>query len=391
MFTRRVLFSFALFPILAATVLAQAAPPQLQAGETQRAYIVPRPAIPADPLELATGETKVLDTPQERATVLGLLERARQNSDLWGPTKPYVMHVSFSSSGAALYTGAGQMTQIWESPARFRFDAQLGSFTQTRLFTGGRAYDLRSNSFVPLRLQMVRSVLFWPMNFNALGMLRIAAGRLAETDLLCGLFSAATNDPAEMSSVPGRRWAETEFCVDPKSGLLRVYSEAPGIYAVYDYSEALEHNGYVLPRSINVTEAGQDVLDVRIESIADPTASDLAELVPSGELASAPIGNALSFPIRFPQFTQAPEGYKGVVHPVIVHAILGPDGHSLDQEALQGSDAVLTQAAMDLIRSRTFPAANPRLARAQREVFINVKFIVPVATTAAAGAPTPKP
>jgi len=304
-----------------------------------------------------------------------------------GPKLKLELKLTYISSGAALYTGSGEMTQIWQSPARFRFDAQLGGFTQTRLFTGGRAYDQRSNSFVPLRLQMVRNVVFWPMNFAPRAMLRIAAGKLGDTDLLCGLFSSKLNDPAEMSSVPGRRWVETEYCVEPKSGLLRVYSEAPGIYAVYDYSEPLEHNGHVLPRNITITEAGQNVLNVHLETIADLSPSDLTQLTPSPALAASGFGNPLSFPIRFAQFTTVPEGYKGDVHPVIVHAILDADGRALDEEPLQTNDPILTQSAMDLVRTRTFPPAtasggNRFISRAQREVFINVKFTVPVQTAA---------
>ncbi|HZU22647.1 MAG TPA: hypothetical protein VE998_07415, partial [Terriglobales bacterium] len=174
---------------------------------------------------------------------------------------------------------------------------------------------------------------------------------------------------------------------------LRVYSEAPGIYAVYDYAEPLEHNGHILPRNISVTEAGQNVLDVRLESIVDPTPADLAQLQPGPELATAGAGNALSFPIRFQQLAPAPAAYKGDVHPVIIHAILDGEGRTLDQEPLQTSDPVLTQAAMDLVRTRTFPppmgnGGNQRIVRAQREVFINVKFMVPL-QTAAGVAPKP--
>lgn len=372
MLVRR-LSCFCLLVTFSATMMAQGA---------ARKFLIPRAPIPADPLELATGVTKALDTPQERATVLGLLDKARENSDLWGPTKPYTLNVSFESSGKALYVGAGQMQQIWESPARWKFTAQLGGFSQTRLFSGGRAYDERSNSFVPLRLQMVRSVVFWPVNYGPRAMVRIAAGRLGDTNLLCALFSSGMNDVAEMSAVPGRRWVETEFCVDPASGLLRVYSEAPGIYAVYDYTDALQHQGHLLPRNITVTEGGETVLTVRLDSISNPTPQELAQLEPSGTLAAAGIGNPLSFPMRFAQFAPVPESYKGPVHPVIVHAILGPDGRALDQEPLQNSDSVLTQAAMDMVRRATYGAPNPRLARSQREVFINVKFMEPQATAA---------
>jgi hypothetical protein len=195
-----------------------------------------------------------------------------------------------------------------------------------------------------------------------------------------------------MSSVPGRRWVEVEYCVEPSTGLLRVYSEAPGIYAVYDYAEPLEFNGHVLPRRISVTEAGQNVLNVRLESIAEPAPADIAQLTPSPSLASAGPGHALSMPIRFPQFTAAPASYKGDVHPVIIHAILDSDGRAIDQEPLQTSDSALTEAAMDLVRNRNFAATlgtgNRRFARLQREVFIDVKFSVPVQ---AAASPASKP
>ena len=35
--------------------------------------------IPTSPYELATGVTKLLDTPEQRASVMGLIDRARQN------------------------------------------------------------------------------------------------------------------------------------------------------------------------------------------------------------------------------------------------------------------------------------------------------------------------
>jgi hypothetical protein len=180
--------------------------------------------------------------------------------------------------------------------------------------------------------------------------------------------------------VPGRRWVETEFCVEPRSGLLRVYSEAPGIYAVYDYSETLQFHGHVLPRNITVTEAGETVLTVRLDGMSDPASTELATLEPGTQLAAAGPGNPLSFPVRMAQFTPVPDSYKGPVHPVIVHAILGPDGRAVDQEPLQNADPVLTQAAMDLVRRSTYGAPTMRLAHAQREVFINVKFMEPVPT-----------
>ena len=60
-----------------------------------------------------------------------------------------------------------------------------------------------------------------------------------------------------LNPAAGRGWEETEECIDPQSGLLQVHSEAPGRYAVYDYSNAPQLGGHRLPRSVTVTEAGR--------------------------------------------------------------------------------------------------------------------------------------
>ncbi len=68
MTVRRALFSVVTFLLLGTLVFAESRP-----------TVAP---LPNDPLELATGPTKVLDTPQLRATVLGLVEQARQNNGM---------------------------------------------------------------------------------------------------------------------------------------------------------------------------------------------------------------------------------------------------------------------------------------------------------------------
>ncbi len=56
--------------------------------------------LPYDPLELATGPTVVPDTPEKRAVLLNLLERARQNSAMHTPgMAPFTLKVSFNSTG----------------------------------------------------------------------------------------------------------------------------------------------------------------------------------------------------------------------------------------------------------------------------------------------------
>jgi hypothetical protein len=67
----------------------------------------------ADPLELATGATLKVANPENRALVLNLLERVRQNgSELYAAGGPaFHLKVSFTASGQSRYTGSGEMEE----------------------------------------------------------------------------------------------------------------------------------------------------------------------------------------------------------------------------------------------------------------------------------------
>ena len=81
---RRPWLAFALLLSLTLTC-AQQQPPRVMNQPTTLPPAGSLIPIPADPLELATGQGRVLDTAQDRASVLSLLETARQNADLSAP------------------------------------------------------------------------------------------------------------------------------------------------------------------------------------------------------------------------------------------------------------------------------------------------------------------
>jgi hypothetical protein len=94
------------------------------------------------------------------------------------------------------------------------------------------------------------------------------------------------------------------------------------------------------------------------------------------EMPDAGESFTLASPSRFPMRVDPSDGpTSAFFQPVIVHAILdAQDGHALDAEALQNSDRDLSRAAMDLVRSTSFPASG-----FQQEAFINVQFHMPAA------------
>jgi hypothetical protein len=322
------------------------------------------PPIPSDPLELATGAIQIADTSDKRAAILTLLERARQNNNLHAPgAAPYDLKVSFQTSGSA-YSGAGSIEELWASGRKWRWTARLGDYSQTRIFYNGAAYDSNPHVYMPLRMHMVRHAIFWPVTSGAANAIRITQASWRGAQVTCALISRGA--PATGA---GRQWREEEICVDPANGLLQTYSEAPGIYAAYDYTNAQQFHGSTLARQIAIVENGATVERIQIENMRDLGATSASDFTPTADMQ--PPGAMIQTGVRFPLFVRGnpAAGAGGAIEPVIVHAALDVNGAVLEAEALQTSNAALTQAALENVKNRTFGAS-----RGQREVFINVQF-----------------
>src|SRR5579864_7019252 len=223
--------------------------------------------LPYDPLELVTGPTVVPDTPEQRALLLNLLERARQNSTMHMPgTAPFTLKVSFNSNGGdSRSQGYGELEETWLNGQTWRWSARLGDYSQLRIFYEGNVYDDKPRGHMPLRLQMVRNAVFWLVVGNfGYSLIRMATAKWEGTELACLLVSGMGN---EATSSPGRRWEENEFCIDPKTGLLRLHSEAPGIYSIYDYNGGIQFHGRLLPRQTTIVEGGTSVLQIHLDNL----------------------------------------------------------------------------------------------------------------------------
>lgn len=331
---------------------------------------LPLAPVPADPHELVTGVIKVLDETDQRASVLGLIERARQNSDLHAPAgHPFDLKVSFEAAGDVAQTGSGQMEEIWLEVRKWRWTSSFGSFTQTRLMNG-RMYD-ENPAFLPLRLQMVRGAIFWPIHMGPNELIRIAPGTWNGSPVMCVLGSQPRFEAAKSN---GRSWEESEFCIDTKSGLLQTYSVAPGMYAVYDYSKPVRFHTSILPSTISIYEAGTVALTIHLDGITDAGQVDPKVLEPTQKMQSQGTGPIIAGGYHW----LAPGGaspipLKDMIQPVIVHALLNPQGKVEEAEALQTSNATLASTAVALVKNSTYmPQQNGRAL--QREAFIDVRF-----------------
>jgi len=328
--------------------------------------------LPPDSHELVTGTTQVPGTPEERSAVLSLLERARQNADLHAPgSAAFNLRLNFSAGGSVQQTGTGEMEETWFGPYSFRWTARLGNFSLDRISTGGRIFDDKPADFIPIRLQMLRGAVFWPINFEqAHTLIRTAAVTWKGKELTCVLSSG---DMSAATPTPGRRWVEREFCIENKTGLLQILSDAPGIYIIYDYTNALKFHGRVLPRQFSIVEGGNTVLESHLESIADAI-SGADSLSPSEQMKTHGPGPLLGGTVRFPRFVSVAPG-AATVQPVIVHAILDRNGNVGDAELVENSGTQLGQSALDLVKRSTYPRVERTGDGHQLEAFINVQFV----------------
>lgn len=331
-------------------------------------------ALPADPLELATGDTLKVANPENRALVLHLLERARQNgSELYAAGGPPVhLKVSFTSSGQSRYTGSGEMEEIrYSRQTAWRWTARLGDYSQVRVFQYGVPYDEKTPGPIPLRVQMVRGAIIWPMaNVRPGTMIRMASAQWHGMEVMCVLLSGGDG----VSAARGRQWEEREYCVDTKSALLRIYSEAPGIYTVYDYNDALHFHGRTLAREISVVESGDTVLQIHVDSLEDAGAPDAAMFTPTKPMLARGPGIVLVPSVRIPVVAASPAGHAGKVEPVIVHASIDDEGKVVEAEALQNSDPSLSNAAISAVKTSSYPPLRRATGPVQTEAFINVEF-----------------
>ena len=336
------------------------------AGQTRKL-----PPVPYDPLELATGPVEVADTPDKRSAILPLLERARQNNNLHiKGMAPFHLKASFNVVDSDPAHGFGELEEMWANGSSWRWNAHLGTYSQSRVLYRGVAYDTNAQAYQPLRMQTVRQAIFWPVSGNFVNdVIRVANTTLNGKALTCALISGPR---AEATTVPGRQWHEEEYCIDPKLGVLESYSVAPGIYSTYDYSNPLTYHGHTIAKGITIVEAGNITAQIQIESLQDLSTSE-SQFTPTPEMKSP--GILISEPMRFPQFAKADPALSGTpTQPIIVHATLDTEGKVLEAETLQLPGSPLSDAALQLVKNSNYGRAGRRV---QRDVFINVQFTTP--------------
>lgn len=336
--------------------------------------------VAAGRFELGTGPLQTANTPSRRRAAVELLTRARKTYALRAGGHGYDLEVSFTvhSTGQTLYDGTWTMEEIFVPHQGRRWTAtSAAGFTTTQLFVGKNVYGKGTSGIIPYRLHQVRAALFGPIatpQYVNRDALRTTTSTLNGAPVTCLFLSR----PGKGPSVPqGRRWDESEECIDPQTGLLLVHSLAPGTYDYYDYTNGPALGDRRLPRKVTIIEGDKTVVDVEVNSLTEPGSVDPGLFTPDQEMKAANQGLVLGQARKLVVFdSPAPIAPASLIHPVCIAGVITPSGQFVEAHSLQPSD-LNSDAALQFAQHMNF-TAQPLVDGAppqQHLGFVIVRFV----------------
>ena len=349
---------------LTATALAQTAP-----------HIAP---IPRDPRELATGQIESANAPAKREAALQLLSRARNSYQLRNLRQPWDLKIQFSvdSHGQTNYDGAWEMEDTFSPGQGLRWTAKSSAgYAIAGIFGTNATYADAAGGVIPLRLQEARAMLYNPLPsvaYAGAGSIRTAAAAFGGSSVICLLLAPSNNGA---NQVGPRAWEESEDCIDSQSGLLQMHSEAPGRYAIYDYTNAPRLENRLLPRTVTITEGGRAVSTISVQSLEAISSVDPSLFVPTDAMKAAGPAVAMTAATKISRL-QAPDQLSPgmTLRPVCVLGMVTPTGRLIEAHSLQPSDPNSDRAVKDAEAIDFSPSMRAGAPPQQHFVFVLEKF-----------------
>lgn len=361
----RLLRAFAFFGLICTPVIAQMASIQ-------------EPAVPADPLELVTGDAQPVQDVNQRASTIGLLINAYQHGNVREKGYPYDLKTKFTAFGSTSSDGVWQMENTSPGPNLYRWTAQGPSYSVVNLYKSRVLYSNQPADSLPLRLTQVREAIFFsqPM-LGPYASLRTAAATLNGADLVCVLVSHSLRNK---NTGGGRHWDDQEYCVDPKLNNLVTYSPIPGLYVLYDYSKGLQFHDRAIANKFTITQGGHTIIEAETESVGDakenPAALDVSGL---NAVGMCPIESP---PWRLRSFVPTTGvSNDGGGQIVVLHGMQSSNGRLSDLEVIESTNASLNSAALEYAaRWQSGPMGHdvePGATPQSHEVFLTLQYVAP--------------
>ncbi len=337
--------------------------------------------MPADPMEIVTGDAQPVQDAQQRIAAIGLLEKARSMTNI--RVQPYDLKTSFTASGGLPSDGNWMLEDTAARGHKYRWTATGPNYSAINLYPDGAANGLYSNQAggnIPLRLLQVRSAIFGIyMIPGPQASIRTATGLLNGEPQNCVLIVIGAGGRTFSGT---RNWEESEYCVDARTGLLSQYSAAPGLFVRYDYSSGIRFHNTFIPTAFSIFENGRAVAEARTISATDPPAAtdpifDTAGLTPLG---AGPVMNRwgnMRMMIPAPGQRVFAPNTSPAIQVIALHGNVSGNGQLSEIEILASTDPSLNQAAVDQATSmaRSRAPVQPGATTQSSEMFLTLEFI----------------
>jgi hypothetical protein len=339
--------------------------------------------VPYDPSELVTGGARFVQDPQERAAALQMLVTGHRLSNV--RLQPYDLKTSFASYGSLPSDGRWALEDIAPGAGIYRWSAEGPSFSGIFLSQDRLLSSNQPGGGVPLRLAQVRSAIFG-VYFPEIGpraSLRVADGILNGLELHCVLVGrGGVNGNRPPPFAAGRSFGETEYCVDPKTGLLGLYSPYPGLYIRYDYADAIHFHDTIIPSRFTISENGKTIIEAKTESAEDPPAKT-SSLFDARGLSPIGGGMVMEVPtvIEKMGFAMGSSVEITKAEIVVLHGVVTPSGKLEEVEVLLSTNPGLNDFALDRAEKSPIVQMNatgqPGAANHPREIVFTQEFAPP--------------
>jgi hypothetical protein len=336
-------------------------------------------SVPYDPSEIVTGGAQLIQSAEERATILQLLQTAQRLSNV--RLRPYDLKTTFTSYGTQPSDGRWILEDVSPGLGIYRWTAEGPSYSGIFLTVDKLLSSNVPDGAVPLRLAQVRSAIFgvYFPQIGSYATLRLATGYLNGAELRCVLVARGRSGNKQPGFAPGRSFEESEYCVDPRNGLLVLYSPFPGEYIHYHFDSPLHFHEITVPEGFTITEGGKTIIEARTENVTDAPPKNSNLFTPAGlnPLAAGTVSEVPSL-IRLTQ-PFPDNGFTDQVGVTVVHGVVAPDGKINEVEVLTSTNPALEATAIE--RAVKSPlggfrvSTQPGAARQPREIVFTEEFI----------------
>jgi hypothetical protein len=293
---------------------------------------------------------------------------------------PYDLKTSFTSYGSATSDGPWLLEDTSPGAEIYRWTAQGPSFSGTFLQANRLLSSDQSGAAIPSRLAQARDAM-WSVYLPEIGpyaTVRLANGYLNGGELRCVLVGRDPSGGTKPQFSSGRSIAESEYCVNTRTGLLEQYSPYPGLYVRYDYGSGPHFHEQILPERFTLYEHGKAIIEARTDSVTDPPAANSNLFQPAG-LRPVGVGQVVQAPvtIRMRQRSELLDDSE-LNQVVVVHGMLSAEGHLDETEIVVSTDERLNETAIAFTSSMLAPigrgGTQPGATPLSREAVVTLVF-----------------